>query len=65
MAALLFMILGPVPWLVVVPRAVGLFVGGFVGPRIARRMPEHVFRRAIGISRIVMASHFAVRTYSF
>ncbi|MFI7703648.1 sulfite exporter TauE/SafE family protein [Nonomuraea sp. NPDC049480] len=43
-AALGFAIFGPVDWGAALPLAAGFLVGGWAGPKIARRMPGHSLR---------------------
>ncbi len=63
-AALGFALFGPVRWVFVVPLAAGLFLGGLVGPWIARRLPPAVFRALIGACGLGVAALLAWRTYS-
>jgi uncharacterized protein len=62
-AAALFIMVGPVQWLAVVPLAVGMFVGGLVGPGIARRVPAAVLRVVIAACGLTVASILAWGTY--
>jgi uncharacterized protein len=43
-SALILLLAGPVDWTVVLPLAVGLFVGSLIGPKVARRVPARVLR---------------------
>lgn len=63
-AALGFALFGPVRWAFVVPLAAGLFLGGLVGPGIARRLPTPVFRGLIGACGLGVAALLAWRTYA-
>jgi uncharacterized membrane protein YfcA len=62
-AALVFVFFGPVAWMYVVPLAAGLFVGGLIGPRIARRLPARALRLLIGICGISVAAVLGWRAY--
>ena len=62
-AAIVFAFLGPVAWAYVVPLAGGLFVGGLIGPPIARRLPATALRLLIGICGLSVAAVLAWRTY--
>jgi uncharacterized membrane protein YfcA len=62
-AAIGFALFGPVRWSMVVPLAAGLFVGGLVGPAIARRLPTQVFRLLIAVCGLGVAVLLGVRTY--
>lgn len=63
-AAIGFAFLAPVRWSVVVPLAVGLFLGGLIGPRIARRLPAQVLRGLISVCGLGIAALLACRTYA-
>jgi uncharacterized membrane protein YfcA len=63
-AALGFALFGPVQWAFVVPLAAGLFIGGLVGPWMARRLPPGLFRGLIGVCGIGVAALLAWRTYA-
>lgn len=62
-AAVAFVLFGPVAWTAVVPLAAGLFVGGMIGPWIARRLPSAVFRGLIAVSGLGVAAVLVWRTY--
>ena len=62
-AAIAFALFGPVAWALVVPLAAGLFLGGLVGPWIARRLPPALFRGLIGVCGLLVAAVLASRTY--
>jgi uncharacterized protein len=63
-AAIGFALFGPVEWAFVVPLAVGLFVGGLIGPWIARRLPPALFRGLIGVCGLGVAALLGWRTYA-
>jgi hypothetical protein len=63
-AAIGFALFGPVRWSMVVPLAAGLFLGGLVGPAIARRLPATVFRLLIATCGLAVAALLAIRTYA-
>jgi len=63
-AAIGFALFGPVRWSMVVPLAAGLFIGGLVGPAIARRLPTTVFRLLIAVCGLGVAVLLGVRTYA-
>jgi uncharacterized membrane protein YfcA len=63
-AAIGFALFGPVAWAFVVPLAAGLFLGGLVGPWIARRLPPVLFRGLIGVCGLGVAALLAWRTYT-
>jgi uncharacterized membrane protein YfcA len=62
-AAIGFALFGPVAWEFVVPLACGMFVGGLIGPWLARRLPTMVFRGLIAVCGLGVAGVLAWRTY--
>lgn len=63
-AAIGFALFGPVRWSYVVPLALGLFIGGLIGPWIARRIPAPAFRALVGACGLGVAALLAWRTYA-
>ncbi|MDQ6840689.1 MAG: sulfite exporter TauE/SafE family protein [Actinomycetota bacterium] len=64
LAAVAFAAFGPVRWSVVVPLALGLLVGGRLGPIVVRRAPVRILRVMIGLAGIGLAVHLGLDTYS-
>lgn len=62
-AAVMFVLLGPVHWLAVIPLAAGLFTGGLIGPTIARRVPAAVLRVVVALCGLGVAGMLAWNTY--
>jgi uncharacterized membrane protein YfcA len=62
-AAIVFILLGPVHWLAVLPLAAGLFTGGLIGPAIARRIPAPVLRVVVATCGLAVAGLLAWNTY--
>ena len=44
-----------IDWLGAVPLAIGLFVGGLLGPRVVRRAPQTALRRVIAVAGLGLA----------
>ena len=63
-AALAFVVLGPVDWVSVVPMALGFLVGGRLGPAVARRVPARPLRALVGLSGLALAVHLGLQTYT-
>jgi uncharacterized membrane protein YfcA len=55
-AALGFAVFGPVDWPAAVPLALGSLLGGWAGPRMARRIPVTALRWGIGIAGLGLAA---------
>jgi uncharacterized membrane protein YfcA len=62
-AAVAFTLFAPVAWSAAVPLAIGLFVGGRLGPRVVRRAPQVLLRRLIALAGLGLAVHLAVQAY--
>ena len=62
-AAIGFVVLAPVAWSAALPLAMGLFVGGRLGPRVVRRAPQTALRRLIALAGLGLAVHLAVQAY--
>lgn len=62
-AAIAFVIVGPVRWADAVPLAIGFLVGGRVGPAIVRRVPAAPLRAAIACGGIGLAVHLGLTAY--
>ena len=63
-AALSFVLLGPVDWAAVLPMALGFFAGGRLGPAVARRAPARLLRVLVGLSGLGLAAYLALETYA-
>jgi uncharacterized membrane protein YfcA len=62
-AAIAFVIFGHVQWSAALPLAIGLFVGGRVGPIVVRRAPSTPLRVVIAIAGIGLAVKLAINAY--
>ncbi|MCW2637167.1 MAG: hypothetical protein JWQ99_3534 [Blastococcus sp.] len=62
-AATGFIVLAPVAWSAALPLAIGLFMGGRLGPRVVRRAPQTLVRRVIAVLGLGLAIHLAVQAY--
>ncbi|HYO42892.1 MAG TPA: sulfite exporter TauE/SafE family protein [Candidatus Limnocylindrales bacterium] len=62
-AAVVFILVGPVYWLAVLPLAAGLFTGGLIGPSIARRVPATVLRVVVAVCGLGVAAALAWNSY--
>jgi uncharacterized membrane protein YfcA len=63
-AAVGFVVLGSVAWAAALPLAIGLFIGGRLGPGIVRRAPQTLLRRIIALAGIGLAIHLAIQAYT-
>ena len=62
-AALYFIVFGSVHWAAVLPLALGLLVGGRIGPTLLRRAPAGPMRVVIAVSGLALAVHLAFSAY--
>lgn len=62
-AAVAFIIFGPVRWEAVVPLAAGFLAGGWVGPRIVRRTAAGPLRAVIALAGLGLAVHLGLDAY--
>jgi uncharacterized membrane protein YfcA len=62
-AAAGFAVFGPVRWAAVAPLAIGLLIGGVVGPLIVRRLPGDILRVLIGLAALGLAASLAWGAY--
>lgn len=64
-AALGFVLLGPVRWAAVLPLAAGFLVGGRLGPSVVRRAPARLLRLGVAVSGLVLAAWLAADAYGW
>ena len=62
-AAVGFVVLGPVEWQAVLPLAVGFLAGGWAGPAVTRRAPVRLLRLLVGLAGLGLAAYLAVDAY--
>ena len=62
-AALGFAAFGPVRWVAVVPLGVGFLVGGWIGPKLVRRIPGRLLQVLIALAGIGLAVRLGLSAY--
>jgi hypothetical protein len=62
-AALGYAVLADVAWLAALPLAIGFFVGGRLGPRVVRRVPQTLLRRLIAVAGLGLAVHLGLDAF--
>lgn len=62
-AAILFCFTTSIRWDVVVPLAIGLFIGGYIGPIIFRRLHTAFIRKLIGVLACALAVALFIEAY--
>ncbi len=63
MAAVCFAFFGDVRWALVAPLAAGFLVGGWIGPKIARKVPAGPFRVIVSLCGIGLALKLGMSAY--
>lgn len=63
MAAVCFALFGRVRWALVPPLAAGFLIGGWIGPKIARRVPAEAFRVFVSLCGIGLAIKLGLSAY--
>jgi len=63
-AALGFIIFGPVQWLAVLPLSLGFLAGGRLGPIVVRRSPAGLLRGVIAVAGVAVALRLGFEAYS-
>ncbi|MBO3750256.1 sulfite exporter TauE/SafE family protein [Streptosporangiaceae bacterium NEAU-GS5] len=63
-AAIGFALFGPVVWWAVAPLAAGFLIGGWLGPKIARRLPGQSLRYLAAACGLAVAGKLAIATYA-
>jgi uncharacterized protein len=63
-AALAFAFFGPVDWSAVPPLALGFLAGGWIGPKLVRRLPAGPLRVFIGLCGLGIAVKLGVDAYA-
>jgi uncharacterized membrane protein YfcA len=62
-AAVCFALFGDVRWKLVLPLAAGFLIGGWIGPKIARRVPAEVFRVFVSLCGLGLAAKLGISAY--
>jgi uncharacterized membrane protein YfcA len=62
-AAVCFALFGDVRWAFVAPLAAGFLIGGWIGPKIARRVPAGAFRVVVSLCGMGLAVKLGISAY--
>ena len=62
-AAVCFALFGDVRWVLVAPLAAGFLAGGWIGPKIVRRVPAGPFRIVVSLCGIGLAVKLGISAY--
>ncbi len=62
-AAVTFAVIGPVDWAAVGPLAAGFLLGGWLGPKVVRRLPGQALRYLVGAAGLAVAAWLGYQAY--
>jgi uncharacterized protein len=62
-AAVGYAFFADVAWLAALPLAIGFFLGGSLGPRVVRRVPQTLLRRLIAVAGLGLAVHLGLDAF--
>ncbi|MCZ2837544.1 sulfite exporter TauE/SafE family protein [Modestobacter sp. VKM Ac-2985] len=62
-AALGYAVFADVAWLAALPLAIGFLLGGRLGPRVVRRVPQTPLRRLIAVAGLALAVHLGLDAF--
>jgi uncharacterized membrane protein YfcA len=62
-AAVAFVIFGPVVWSAAIPLGIGFFVGGRLGPVVVRHSPAEILRLVIAVAGVGLAIYLGIKAY--
>jgi uncharacterized membrane protein YfcA len=63
-AAVGFVVFASIAWSAALPLAIGLFVGGLIGPRVVRRVPQTALRRVIAVAGLGLAVRLGIPAFT-
>lgn len=61
--ATMFIIMLKIQWNLIIPLLLGLFIGGYIGPVIARYIPGKLIKTSVGIIALILAGILAWQAY--
>jgi uncharacterized membrane protein YfcA len=62
-AAIGYAFLADVAWVAALPLAIGFLLGGRLGPRVVRRVPQTLLRRLIAVAGVGLAIHLGIDAF--
>lgn len=62
-ALVIYMFASKIYWEAAIPMAMGMFVGGYLGPKIVRRVPQKTMERFIALLAVVQSAYFFWQAY--
>ena len=62
-ALVIYMFASKIYWDAAIPMAVGMFIGGYLGPKIVRHVPQKGMEQFIAFLAVVQAAYFFWQAY--
>ncbi|MHA8111258.1 sulfite exporter TauE/SafE family protein [Lactobacillaceae bacterium Melli_B4] len=62
-ASVIFIFIAHVYWSVIIPLGIGLFIGGFIGPKIVRYIPTNIMRTSVGIFAFALSIYLFIQAF--
>lgn len=62
-ATIIYAIKATVYWSLVIPMGLGLFIGGYIGPKIVRVVPTKILKTIVGIGALGLSIYFFIQAY--
>lgn len=62
-ALIIFIFTSKIYWGRAIPLAIGMFIGGFIGPAVMRKVPANLIRDLIALLALGQAAYFFVKAY--
>ncbi|WP_263854087.1 sulfite exporter TauE/SafE family protein [Apilactobacillus micheneri] len=63
MASIVFILVANLYWKEIVILAIGLFIGGFIGPIIVRYIPTKIMKNGVGIFAILLSIYLFIKAF--
>ena len=63
-AAVGFVLFASIAWSSALPLAIGLFIGGLIGPRVVRRAPQKLLQRVIAVAGLALAVRLGIQAFT-
>ena len=62
-AMIIYAIKSHVYWIMVIPLGIGLFIGGYIGPKIVRHVSEKTLKMIVGIAALCLSIYMFIQAY--
>ncbi|UQS84776.1 sulfite exporter TauE/SafE family protein [Apilactobacillus apisilvae] len=62
-ASIIFILVANIYWHEIIILAIGLFIGGFIGPKIVRYIPTKIMKNGVGIFAILLSIYLFIKAF--